>query len=100
MTTQVADELMLAGTRFKAEVSAQQGKVLPNAHPGIREATRAEFNELSKDENSVFGTTACGRGYVATWLIEGRRLSLTGLRGFYRMRSKEPDLCGLVHRHA
>ena len=91
MTIQVADELVLAGKRFLAEVSTPDfKKVLPEFHLGIREATSAELRELYKDDNSVFGTSACWRGYIATWNIEDRRLSLLDLRGFYAKRAQGP----------
>lgn len=80
MTIQVKDKLFLAGERF---ITNSPG--LPDKHVGIRKATDAEVEELG-----LVATTACYRGYVATWQISERRLFLVGLRGVYAMRSRKP----------
>ncbi len=87
MTIQVPDNLIIASVQWRNYFSS----FLPETHPGIRRATDEEY-----ERSEVEVTTACRRGYIATYLIKDRGLYLANIRGVYVKESAEPIFANWV----
>lgn len=89
MTTQVPDRLLLAGVEFSCGVV--RGRI-PDKHPGIRAATEEDLARAThREELELLGdSTALWRGYIATWVLKGRRLYLDNIEGTYAKAASEP----------
>ena len=82
MTAQVHERLILDG-----EWTSIAGEpALPHSHPRVVEATETHRKQAS----SIVRSTACWRGYIATWELKERRLSLIAIEGNFELKGPEP----------
>jgi len=77
MTAQISDTLILNGEK----VSLQCDPPLPYNHPRITTRPPEDWEE----DDRWCCSTACWRGYIATWEIRDNRLYLNGIRGDWRL---------------
>ncbi|MGL5062232.1 MAG: hypothetical protein ACRC62_19830 [Microcoleus sp.] len=84
MTAQICEKLIFDGR----ETSIYFCPPLPDRHPSI---IQLEPQNIECD-NSVIGSTACGRGYLGIWAIENGHFYLVDLVGQYKMTDKQPIL--------
>lgn len=61
---------------------------LPKHHPQIRELSEEELATSSGESRYPIPSTACWRGYVATWAIEDGKLLLTRIDGRYQVTTE------------
>ena len=76
MTRQVSDELIWKGARYYLE----DPPGLPKRHDGLVEQDPDQFSSNDFDL-LLTRTTACRRGYVATWVVADDRLYLDAIIG-------------------
>jgi hypothetical protein len=88
VTAQVHERLILDGkwTSIAGEPP------LPHGHPRVVAASEAHRKEASP----IVGSTACWRGYIATWEIREKRLYLVAIEGGWELQGAEPLLASWV----
>jgi len=86
MTAQIHERLILDGE----ETSMAFCPPLPANHSRIYEPGPDEA--VTDEDDFIFGSTACWRGYQGTWEIRDGRFYLVGLRGRFQLRQGEPIL--------
>lgn len=72
----------------REEIARLRTELFPS---GCADVERACYDDEG-DETSELFSTACGRGYQATWEITGGRFYLVGIRGQYSLIGDEPLL--------
>lgn len=86
MTAQIGERLILNGEATSMTFCPP----LPKDHPRVYEPRP---NETTSDKgDSIFGSTACWRGYQGAWEIKDGRFYLVDLRGRLRLRDGGPIL--------
>ena len=61
---------------------------LPDDHPAIAQLSDEEFEYQFSD--TILLSSACWRGYIATWEIKKNQLYLIAVKGRYQMDGAEP----------
>ncbi len=82
MTAQVHERLIYEGERM----SMAYCPPLPEGDPRLQMRSAAEMQHC----DPVIFSTACWRGYIATWAIREGRLYLVDIAGRYKLASEEP----------
>jgi len=82
MTAQVHEKLIYEGE----ELSIAFCPPLPEQDPRIQERSAEEL----QDCDPIIFSTACWRGYIATWEIKDGRFYLVDIEGKYKLVTDEP----------
>ena len=83
MSAQVKEILILNG---KERAMASTPPIPKDSH----EIEEIVFEKGKKGLSGIFDSTACCRGYVATWKIEDVKFYFVDIKGLYRKKNKEP----------
>lgn len=86
MTSQIREVLLTDGEQLAMAFCPP----LPTEHPRLRAV--APMRNVSRGLERIIRSTACWRGYVATWSLDKGRLFLVRVEGRYQLDGAEPLL--------
>ena len=84
MTEQLHENLIYEGE----DMTMPSCSSLPHDHPAIVQLSDEEFEYQFSD--TILLSSACWRGYIATWEIKKNQLYLIAVKGRYQMDGAEP----------